>query len=415
MSYASHLRGIASGREYSADELMNLDPVDNRPVEIVLDIERLRRDHPEHDWYHPERADLWRFGALLVLDVNDPDDARHIVTLGGGATPLESIADPLADRAGFSIMLKDEGMPRPGRGANPTLSFKDRGMAMVASQARRFGLKKLVVPTQGNAGDSLATYALAAGLEAAVIMPDDTPMPVLGRVAALAKQHDNIHLDLVRGTIREAAALMKERYLPEGFFSVATFVEPGWRIEGKKTLGLELAEPRDQGGPWRVPDVIVYPTGGGTGILGMWKAFDELEALGLIDSRRPRMVAVQSAATPPVVNAFRDGEAEPAPVQAGETVATGLNVAGGVGHFRVLEILRSSGGSAVAVDEPTIRRTLGELWRRSRRWICPEGAACFAALEPLLEDGVIGKGDEVVIVNTASLEKYLPDVRELLI
>jgi len=415
MSYASHLRGIASGREYPADEIMNLDPVDNRPVEIVLDIERLKREHPDHDWYHPERLDLWRFGALLALDVNDAEDARHIVSLGEGATPLESISDPLADRAGFSLLLKDEGMPRPGHGANPTLSFKDRGMAMVASQARRFGLEKLAVPTQGNAGDSLAAYAMAAGIQAAVIMPDDTPMPVLGRVAAMAKQHANIHLDLVRGTIREAAALMKERYLPEGYFSVATFVEPGWRIEGKKTLGLELAEPREPGGRWRVPDLIVYPTGGGTGILGMWKAFDELQALGLIDSRRPRMVAVQSAATPPVANAFRDGRDEPEAVAAGETVATGLNVAGGVGHFRVLEILRASGGSAVAVDETEIRASLRALWQRGHRWICPEGAACFAALEPLTADGIIGKGDEVVIVNTASLEKYLPDVRELLI
>ena len=415
MSYASHLRGIASGREYPADEIMNLDPVDNRPVEIVLDIERLKREHPDHDWYHPERLDLWRFGALLALDVNDAEDARHIVSLGEGATPLESISDPLADRAGFSLLLKDEGMPRPGHGANPTLSFKDRGMAMVASQARRFGLEKLAVPTQGNAGDSLAAYAMAAGIQAAVIMPDDTPMPVLGRVAAMAKQHANIHLDLVRGTIREAAALMKERYLPEGYFSVATFVEPGWRIEGKKTLGLELAEPREPGGRWRVPDLIVYPTGGGTGILGMWKAFDELQALGLIDSRRPRMVAVQSAATPPVANAFRDGRDEPEAVAAGETVATGLNVAGGVGHFRVLEILRASGGSAVAVDETEIRASLRALWQRGHRWICPEGAACFAALEPLTADGIICKGDEVVIVNTASLEKYLPDVRELLI
>lgn len=414
MSRVSHLVGLGSGRHYPADELMNLDPADDRPVQMALDVERLGREQPDGRWYRPDRRDMWRFGALLAMDVNDPEDARYIVTLGEGATPLYEFPDAAAGRGGFRLLLKDEGMPRAGHGANPTLSFKDRGMAMVVSQARRFGLEKLAVPTQGNAGDSLAEYALAAGLEAAIVMPDDTPMPVLGRVAALAQQHESITLELVRGTIRDAAARMRERFLPDGYFNVATFVEPGWRIEGKKTLGLELAEPRDGRKVWRLPDVIVYPTGGGTGILGMWKAFDELQALGLIDERRPRMVAVQAAATCPVVRAFERGDDDAEPVQAGNTIATGLNVAGGIGHFRVLQILRESGGAAVAVDEQAIRARVRELWRSHHAWICPEAAACFAALEPLLGQGVIHEGDEVVIVNTASLEKYLPEVRDLL-
>lgn len=415
MSYVRCLRGIGSGIEYPADRLMNLDPEDGRPVEMVLDTERLRRDFPDHGWYRRARRDMWRFGALLALDAGDPGDAGHIVSLGEGATPLDAFRHPAADEGGFHVSLKEEGRPRPGHGANPTLSFKDRGIAMAVSMARRHGVERLAIPTQGNAGDSLAEYALAAGIEAAVVMPDDTPMPVLGRVAALAAMHpERIHLDLVQGTIREAGRRVKEHWLTRGFFSVATFVEPGWRIEGKKTLGLEIAEPREEGGTWSLPDVIVYPTGGGTGILGMWKAFGELEALGLVDGRRPRMVSVQSEATCPLVRAFDAGLEEPEGRDPGETVATGLNVAGGVGHFRVLEILRESGGTAVAVSEPAIRGEVERLWRAGSHWICPEGAACLAALRDLADRGAIRRGDSVVVVNTASLEKYLPGVRDLL-
>lgn len=394
---------------------MNLDPDDGKPVEMVLDLERLVTDFPDHAWYRPDRLDMWRFGALLALDAGDPGDRRSIVSLGEGATPLERFGHPAAERSGADLWLKDEGRPRPGYGSNPTLSFKDRGIAMAVSMARRHGVERLAIPTQGNAGDSLAEYALAAGLEAAIVMPDDTPMPVLGRVAALAAMHPGrIHLDLVQGTIREAGRRVKEHWLDRDFFSVATFVEPGWRIEGKKTLGLEIAEPRAGASQWVLPDVIVYPTGGGTGILGMWKAFDELQALGLVDGRRPRMVSVQSEATQPLVRALQAGLAEPEPRDPGETVATGVNVAGGVGHFRVLEILRASGGTALAVGEDRIREELHSLWRSGRHWICPEGAACLAALEPLAERDIIRRGETVVVVNTASLEKYLPEVRSLL-
>jgi threonine synthase len=415
MSYLRCLRGTGSGREYPADRLMNLDPEDGRPVEAVLDLDRLARDYPDHGWYQPDRRDMWRFGALLALDVGDPADRQSIVSLGEGATPLDRFAHPAADHVEFDLWVKDEGRPRPGYGANPTLSFKDRGIAMAVSMARHHGVERLAIPTQGNAGDSLAEYALAAGIEAAIVMPDDTPMPVLGRVAALAAMHPGrIHLDLVQGTIREAGRRVKEHWLDRGFFSVATFVEPGWRIEGKKTLGLEIAEPGGAGKRWSLPDVIVYPTGGGTGILGMWKAFDELQSLGLLDGRRPRMVSVQSEATQPLVRALQAGLAEPEPRDPGETVATGVNVAGGVGHFRVLDILRASGGTALAVGEDLIREELRALWQSGRHWICPEGAACLAALEPLAERGVIRPGETVTVVNTASLEKYLPEVRDLL-
>lgn len=415
MSYVRSLRGLGSGIEYPADRPMNLDPTDSRPVEIVLDLERLKRDQPDCAWYHPQRRDLWRFGALLPLDIENPEDRRHIVTLGEGCTPLRDYTNhPLVKKLGFRLQVKDEGKAEPGYGANPTQSFKDRGMAMTVSMARRFGLSKLVVPTQGNAGDSLVEYALAAGMEVGVIMPDDTPMPIQGRVAALALRNPRISLELVAGTIREAGALMREKYLPWGYFNVATFQEPGWRIEGKKTLGLELAEPAPGETHWRVPDAIVYPTGGGTGVLGMWKAFAELEALGLIGSQRPRMICVQAAATPPIVNAWHSGASDTTPAGGGKTLCVGLNVPGGVGHFKVLEIIHASGGCAVAVEEDQIARTLSDVWHDTHWWICPETAACLAALEPLAQTGAIRPGERVVVVNTGSLEKYLPELRRLL-
>lgn len=415
MSYVRCLRGLGSGHEYPADRLMNLDPIDNRPVEMVLDLERLASELPRRGWYHPQRRDLWRFGALLPLDIANAADRRHIVTLGEGHTPLREYPDhPLARAIGFRLHIKDEGKAEPGYGANPTQSFKDRGMALAVSMARRFGLSKLVVPTQGNAGDSLLEYALAADLEVAVIMPSDTPLPILGRAAALARQSPKVAFELVAGTIREAGALMRERYLPQGYFNVATFQEPGWRIEGKKTLGLELAEPAPGEARWCIPDVIVYPTGGGTGVLGMWKAFAELQALGLIGAERPRMICVQAAGTAPIVEAWTRGDSDTKAVTAGKTLCFGLNVPGGVGHFKVLEAIRASGGCAVSVPEAAMESALSAVWRDKHWWISPEGAACLAALEPLAEQGALKPGERVVVVNTGSLEKYLPELRRLL-
>ena len=262
---------------------------------MVLDLEKLQRESGLDGGWDPSIRSLWRFAALLPFDWTNPGEHTRIVSLGEGATPCFEYAHPLSQQVGFRLEVKDEGKPYPGFGANPTLSFKDRGMAMTVTMAKAFGLSKLVVPTQGNAGDSLAEYALAAGLEAVIIMSPNTDMPVLGKVAGLAKRFPGqITLELVEGTIVDCAGLMREKYLPAGYFNVATFQEPGWRIEGKKTLGLELAEPvgdRLTDREWSVPDVIVYPTGGGTGVLGMAKAFDELEGLGLIDSAGPRWSA----------------------------------------------------------------------------------------------------------------------------
>jgi threonine synthase len=287
---------------------------------------------------------------------------------------------------------------------------------MVVAQARRLGLTRLAVPTQGNAGDSLTRYALAAGLAIVVAMPPDTPLPIKGSVAAAALEHpDRVTLELEGPTIREAGALLKRKYLPQGYFSVATFQEPGWRIEGKKTLGLELAEPAPGERGWSLPEAVIYPTGGGTGVLGMWKAWDELEALGLIGAARPRMYCVQSEATAPLVRAFEAGAADTQAAAAGATLATGLNVPGGVGHFRVLEIVRASGGVALAVAEREIAAEVARCWRETDDWLSPEGAAALAALPQLLERGLIRARERVVVVNTGSLEKYLPALRHLLV
>jgi threonine synthase len=415
MSYASHLECTGCGQTYPVDAVMNLCPRDHRPVQIVLDLERLARDHPGTSWHRPDRSNLWRFGPLLALDRDDPADARHIVSLGEGHTPRLDYSDfQPARTAGLALSVKDEGKAHPGFGANPTQSFKDRGMAMTVSMARRLGLERLAIPTQGNAGDSLCAYAEAGGLSAVVAMPDNTPMPILGRVAALAQATDRFHLELVQGTIREAGERLKERWIPEGWFSVATFQEPGWRIEGKKTLGLELAEPSVPGEPWSLPDVVLYPTGGGTGVLGMWKAWDELEALGVIDSQRPRVVCVQFEGTAPLVHALQAGADDTESVEADYTIAYGLNVPGGVGQFKVLDIIRRSGGTAVGVSEEDIQATLSSVWRDKGWWISPEGAACLAALPALLESGQVRPGEQVVSFNTGSLEKYLPSLRHLL-
>jgi threonine synthase len=418
MGFVSHLACSACGAEYPPTRVMNLCPDDGRPIQIVLDLERLKVERGRDGWWNPQRGDLWRFGGLLPLDVDDPSDRQHIVTRGEGCTQSVSYAHPLAERLGCRLEVKDEGKHYPGCGANPTLSFKDRGMAMTVSMARSLGLERLAVPTQGNAGDSLAEYAVAAGIEAVVVASPDTDLPVLGRLAAYARLFpDNVRLDIVPGTIIECAAWVREHYVPQGYFNVATFQEPGWRTEGKKTLGLEMAEPageRRADRRWELPDVIVYPTGGGTGVVGMAKAFDELEALGLVGPERPRMVCVQSMASTPIVRALESQADDIEPIAPGHTIATGLNVARNVGHINVLRIIRETGGCAVAVSEESIRETIRVEWRERRFAWSPEGAATLAALPELADRGMVGPSDRVVLVNTASAEKYLPSIRLLL-
>lgn len=416
MRYVLELRCGTCGASYPADSKMNLCPSDQRPVQMILDLERIRSERGRDAGWNPDRRSLWRFGALLPLDIDDADDRRSIVTLGEGNTPSIPYPHPSADRLGCRFEVKDEGRPYAGFGANPTLSFKDRGMALTVSMARALGISRLAVPTQGNAGDSLARYAIAAEIQAAIVMSPDTDIPVLGQVAALALLHPQlVSLELIPGTIVDCGRRIREAYIPAGYFSVATFQEPGWRTEGKKTLGLELAEPAGErlaDRVWSVPDVIVYPTGGGTGIVGMAKAFDELETLGLIDGRRPRMICVQSEASTPIVRAIDEHSADITPKPPGRTIATGLNVAQNSGHINVLKIVRDTGGCAVSVGDAEIRATIRNEWRERRFAWSPEGAATLAAIEKLADLHMINPGDRVVLVNTASAVKYLPSIRD---
>ena len=403
--HLKYLQCSLCSKQYPIDKVINLCPDDNRPLEMIYDLQAIKE---ADQWYFPERNSLWRFSGILPI-------SEGFIDSDEGYTPLLDYNDhETARQYGFELFIKDEGKGHDGYGQNPTLSFKDRGMAVVINMANHFGLDRLVVPTQGNAGDSLAYYADKLGIQATIIMPDDTPMPIQGSVAALSFHNPKIKLEMVKGTIKEAGELMKSKYIPQGYFNVATFQEPGWRIDGKKTMGLELAEPNALSDHWQLPDVILYPTGGGTGILGMWKAFDELEALGMIDAKRPKIIAVQSQATQPITSAFEDDAFEPSVTQAGQTLAVGLNVAGGVGHFKVLDIVRKSGGISIAINEEDIAKNLSQVWKDKHWWICPEAAACMAALKPLAKKGIINKKDQVVVFNTGSFEKYLPDVRHLL-
>jgi len=418
MGFVAHLVCTECGRTYPANQIMNLCEHDGRPVQIALDLERLRRERDRDAFWNPNRPNMWRFGGLLPLDADDPADAPFITSLGEGYTPTIPYQHQLANKLGCRLEVKDEGKPYPGFGANPTLSFKDRGMAMAVSMARKLGLDRLAVPTQGNAGDSLAEYALAGRLKAVIVMSPDTDLPVLARVAALARLHPElISLELVPGSIIECGQRVREELVPQGYFNVATFQEPGWRTEGKKTLGLELAEPagdRLASRQWQLPDVIVYPTGGGTGIVGMAKAFDELESLGLVGPNRPRMISVQSAATTPLARAFDSGAEDITPLPPAPTIATGLNVAKNIGHKNVLKIIRQSQGAVLTVDDQQILDTIRHAWRTHRFAWSPEGAATLAALPQIADLNLIKPGDRVVLVNTASAEKYLPSIRQAL-
>ena len=385
MKYVKHYQCTDCHTIYDKSQPMNLCPKDGRPVQLVLDTEEIRADFPDFGWYRPEINSMWRFGPLLPFDALTQADM--ICSLGEGHTPVVDVSDyPVFADNQLRVFIKDEGQAYKDFGHNPTGSFKDRGMSMVATMAKYYGLKKLAVPTQGNAGDSLSEYGVNFDLDVAVIMPDDTPMPIMGKVAAYALQYSGISLELVKGTIREAGARMKEQYLDKGYFNCATFQEPGWRIEGKKTMGLELAEPWGESKTkWQLPDVIFYPTGGGTGILGMWKAFDELEQLGVIGSERPKIISVQSEENAPIADAFLQGLDDSVATNGGNTLATGINVPGGVGHKAVLDILTKSGGGAIKVSEQSICEHTRGIFRRYGMWICPEGAAAIAACQQAAE------------------------------
>jgi threonine synthase len=330
-------------------------------------------------------SSLWRYRELLPLQ-----DDTHLVSLGEGFTPLLEAPALARDLGLRRLRIKDEAQ-------NPTGSFKDRGLSVAISVAKELGVEKVAIPSAGNAGGSLSAYASRAGIDAYVFMPVDSPM-----ANRLEVQQYGAKLLLVDGLINDCGKLVAERKATEGWFDVSTLKEP-YRVEGKKTMGYEVAEQFD----WQLPDVIIYPTGGGTGLIGMWKAFGELEELGWIDSKRPRMVAVQAGGCAPIVKAFNEGRETAEPWVNAKTVASGLRVPHAVGDFLMLEVIRQSDGTALSVSDDEMLAEIPRVGRLEGIFFCPEGAACVAGLRSLMQKGWIKPSDEVLIFNTAAGLKYL--------
>lgn len=381
-SFVTHLESAIDGTHLAAGCVQTLHK--DRPLWVRYDLDAVGRAVSRDDLTrHPPT--MWRYRELLPYV-----DEDQIVSLQETMTPLVH-CPRLGSKFGMSqLWVKDESRL-------PTGSFKSRGLAMAITMAKQFGIRRLAIPTAGNAGGALAAYAARAGMEAYVFMPADTPS-----INQYECQLAGAKTFLVNGLINDCGRIVREGKEQMGWFDCSTLKEP-YRIEGKKTMGLELAEQLD----WTLPDVILYPTGGGTGLIGMWKAFEELEQLGWLDNaRRPRMVAVQSDGCAPIVRAFDRGErfAELFPKAA--TIASGIRVPAAVGDFMILDAVRASGGRAVAVDEARIREWMALGMRSEGLAICPETAACIGALEKLRTESWIKPDERVVIFNTGAVQKY---------
>ena len=379
-----HLSCTSCGLRHEWSRLQNLCTACQKPLFPIYDLAAVGRALTREALTTREKS-LWRYREVLPL----PSDVEPI-SLGEGGTPLLRAARFGGGLGVANLWVKDEAQ-------NPTQSFKARGMAVAVSMAKQLGATKLAVPTAGNAGGALAAYAARAGLEAHIFMPRDTP-----RANIIECRELGANVILIDGLITDCGAEIARRKAAEGWFDMSTLKEP-YRVEGKKTLGYELAEQLG----WVLPDVILYPTGGGTGLIGMWKAFDEMEALGWIGSARPRMFSVQASGCAPIVRAFEAGEVTAAEFPDAHTCASGLRVPKAVGDFLMLKILRESKGGAVTVDDGEMIRVTREVGSTEGLFVAPEGAACFAALRKLLAAGKIAPEERIVIFNTGSGIKYL--------
>ncbi len=389
-SHVSHLECALTGERYPAGRIYNLSAAAQRPLWVRYDLPAVRAALPREAL--ADRAPtLWRYRELLPME----HDAS-IVSLGETMTPLLP-----APRLGAHFGVRDLRVKDESR--LPTGSFKARGMALAVTMARELGLTRLAVPTAGNAGGALAAYAARAGMEATVFMPDDTPS-INRKECFLA----GAKTFLVNGLITDCGRIVGEGKARKGWFDVSTLKEP-YRIEGKKTMGLELAEQLD----WELPDVILYPTGGGTGLIGMWKAFAELEALGWLRSgKKPRMISCQSAGCAPIARAWERGERFAEKFENAATVASGIRVPAAVGDFMILDAVRASGGLALATPEADIPRWMRLAASREGISLCPETAVCLGVLEVLRERGTIRPEDRVVVFNTGASQKYPEAVQE---
>jgi threonine synthase len=380
---ATHLECTATGDTLPSEQLVGLSPA-GKPLFARYDLEAVRGTFTPSA-VASRRADLWRYAE--VLPVRDPA-AR--LSLGEGWTPLLD-APRIATRLGVRrVLIKEEGQ-------NPTGSFKARGLCLAVARALELGARELALPSAGNAGSAAAAYGAAAGLPVHVVVPSDTPAPILEEIAALGAD-----LQLLDGLISDCAKVVAEGAREHGWFDLSTLKEP-YRVEGKKTMGYELFE--QLGG--RLPDAILYPTGGGTGLIGMWKAFDEMERLGWIGPERPKMFTVQAAGCAPMVRAWEQGLDHAETWQGATTYASGLRVPGAVGDFLILGALRESGGGAVAVADHQMAEWVSHIGADTGVFAAPEGGATAAAVPTLLERGSISPEDEVVLFNTGSGLKYV--------
>lgn len=389
MSFVKHLECSRCGHTFSHQELQHVCRHCQSPLLVRYHLDKIKH-HLKKTALLDRPTDMWRYVEVLPVDSEE-----DIITLGEGYTPLLPLSR-LGERYGVRhLYVKDESL-------NPTGSFKARGLSAAVSMARKLGARKLAIPSAGNAAGALAAYGAKAALEVFIFMPLDTPL-----ANVMEAQMTGAHVELVAGVITDAGRIVSERKDREGWFDVSTLREP-YRVEGKKTMGYELVE---QFG-WKMPDVIIYPAGGGTGLIGMWKAFEEMEELGWMDSRRPRMVVVQAEGCAPIVKAFQEGKETAETWPSPKTFAAGIRVPRALGDFLMLQALRQSQGQAVAVSDFEIFEAIREIGSEEGLFFCPEGAACHVAFRRLKEQGWIADPETVLLFNTGAGNKYVDTLQQ---
>jgi threonine synthase len=392
MSFVTRLECAHCGRQYDATQIHNLCTSCQRPLWVRYDLEALKKAFSRKTLFGRPPT-IWRYLEMLPIR-----DVTNIVSLIETITPILETKRLAAEFSVRNLFVKDESRL-------PTGSFKARGMALAISRAKELGITRVACPTAGNAGGAMAAYAARAGMEAYVFMPEDTPS-INQKECFLA----GAKTFLVNGLITDCGRIVGDGKKIMDWFDVSTLKEP-YRLEGKKTMGLELAEQFD----WELPDVILYPTGGGTGLIGMWKAFGELEAMGwLKSSRKPRMISCQSDGCAPIATAFAKGERFAKKFDNPVTIASGIRVPAAVGDFMILDAVRESGGVALATPEADIPKWMQLASTREGIALCPETAVCLGALEVLLQRGAIKRDERILIFNTGAAQKYPEAIQEQL-
>lgn len=388
--YVTHLECSITGKQYPAGQIHGLSEA-GRPLLVQYDLKKMKQQLSRSDIENSTIPGFWRYAPMLPVE--NPSDRVSLGEVITPLIPLQQAASIIGGKQG-NILVKDEGRL-------PTGSFKARGLCLAVSMAKSFGIKHLAIPTNGNAGAAMAAYASQAGIKSTVFCPEDTPDVNIREI-----QLQGADTYKVNGLINDCGRIVGEGKQKTGWFDVSTLKEP-YRIEGKKTMGLELAEQLG----WTMPDVIFYPTGGGTGLIGMWKAFQELTELGWISGKLPRMVAVQAAGCDPIVTAWQNGE-EHAPVwENAQTVAAGIRVPVAVGDFLIIRAIRESDGFGIIVDDPEIMAIRDEIAQKEGLLLCPEGAATAAAYKQSIEKGLISSNETAILYNCATGLKYpMPEV-----